>query len=89
MQPKEKIIQEIEDLPVDLIEQVLDFVRVLKSADAKERLEMAILSEPALSRDWLSQDEDEAWRSLGSNAEPGQLPNAAAEHDRYLYGKGR
>lgn len=28
-------------------------------------------------------------RSLGSNAEPGRLPDAAVEHDRYLYGKGR
>lgn len=28
-------------------------------------------------------------RSLGSDAQPGQLQNAAEEHDRYLYGKGR
>jgi len=27
------------------------------------------------------------FRSLGRDAQPGQLPNAAAEHDRYLYGK--
>ncbi|MEK7441245.1 MAG: hypothetical protein AABZ78_10645 [Chloroflexota bacterium] len=27
------------------------------------------------------------FRSLGNNARKGKLPNAAMEHDRYLYGK--
>lgn len=31
----------------------------------------------------------EVFRSLGRDAQPGQLQNAAAEHDRYLYGKGQ
>lgn len=33
-----------------------------------------------------------AWsifRSLGKNAKAGKLPNAAMEHDRFLYGKGK
>jgi hypothetical protein len=59
MQPKEAVIQEIEDLPVDLLQEVLDFVHFLKSQDAKERLEAAILSEGVLSRDWLRPEEDE------------------------------
>jgi GDPmannose 4,6-dehydratase len=29
----------------------------------------------------------EVFHYLGHDAQPGQLPNAAAEHDRYLYGK--
>lgn len=29
----------------------------------------------------------EAFRSLSRSAEPGRLADAAAEHDRYLYGK--
>lgn len=28
-----------------------------------------------------------AFRALGKNAKHGKLPNAAVEHDRYLYGK--
>jgi hypothetical protein len=64
MQPKEAVIQEIQDLPVDLLQEVLDFVRFLKSQGAKERLETAILSEGVLSRDWLRPEEDEAWRDL-------------------------
>jgi ribosomal protein L16/L10AE len=31
----------------------------------------------------------DVFRSLGRDAQPGQLSNAAAEHDRYLYGKGQ
>lgn len=31
----------------------------------------------------------DVFRSLGHDAQPGHLPNAALEHDRYLYGKGR
>lgn len=30
----------------------------------------------------------DAFRSLGCDAQPGRLRNAATEHDRYLYGKG-
>ena len=29
----------------------------------------------------------DVFRSMGRDAPPGQLPNAAVEHDRYLYGK--
>jgi hypothetical protein len=29
----------------------------------------------------------EVFRSLGHDAEPGRLPNAAVEHDRHLYEK--
>jgi len=31
----------------------------------------------------------QVFRSMGRDASPGQLPNSAVEHDRYLYGKGR
>jgi len=30
----------------------------------------------------------DVFRSLGNEAPPGQLPDAAVEHDRYLYSKG-
>jgi hypothetical protein len=31
----------------------------------------------------------DAFRALGNDAQTGRLTNAAAEHDRYLYGKGQ
>jgi hypothetical protein len=36
---------------------------------------------PSLSQGW------DVFRSLGNDAQPGQLDNAAEDHDRYLYGK--
>jgi hypothetical protein len=30
----------------------------------------------------------EAFRDMGRRAQPGKLPNASTDHDRYLYGKG-
>ena len=29
----------------------------------------------------------DVFKSLGQDAQPGRLPNAAKEHDRYLYGR--
>jgi len=50
-------------------------IRILPVADEAERRESP--------KGW------EVFRSLGRDAQPGRLPNAAAEHDRYLYGKER
>jgi hypothetical protein len=58
------VIQEIQDLPPDLLQEVIDFARFLKGKAAQERLSMALLSETALAKDWLRPEEDEAWRDL-------------------------
>lgn len=64
MHQKEILIREIDELPADLLQEVLDFVRFLKSQAVKERLETAILSEQVLGRDWLRPEEEEAWSDL-------------------------
>jgi hypothetical protein len=48
-------------------------IRILPVRDKPER--------PESSTGW------EVFRSLGHDAQPGRLPNAAVEHDRYLYEK--
>ncbi|MBN2806531.1 MAG: hypothetical protein JXR22_07710 [Prolixibacteraceae bacterium] len=57
-----KVIEELEELPEGLIAQVLDYVRILKQNN--ERFDTTIVSEPSLSKDWNSKDEDEAWKEL-------------------------
>ncbi len=50
--------------------------------------EIRILSLSAKAEE--KQTSEKGWdvfRSLGRDALPGRLPDAAAEHDRYLYGK--
>ncbi len=64
MKPKEAVIQEIENLRVDLLQEVLDFICFLKSREAKGRLETAVSSEGVLAKDWSRPEEEEAWQDL-------------------------
>lgn len=64
MSEKETVVHEVEELPVYLLQEVLDFIRFLKTRVAQERLETALLSETALQKDWLRPEEEEAWRDL-------------------------
>ena len=61
---KEMILQELEELPEDSLQEMLDFIRFLKEKHSEAGLESALLSEKALSRDWLRPEEDEAWQDL-------------------------
>ena len=52
--------------------------------------EIRILDMPTeVEPEEVSEDGWEVFRSLGRDAQHGQLSNAAVEHDRYLYGKGQ
>ncbi len=64
MNKKELIAKEIEQVPEPFLEEVLDFVRFLKSKRAQDKLEPTLLSESALRKDWLRTEEDEAWGDL-------------------------
>ena len=64
METKELIHREIEAFPEPYLEEVLDFIHFLKDKATKKRMEAAILSESVLARDWLSPEEDEAWKDL-------------------------
>jgi hypothetical protein len=58
------VMGEIEELPEPLLEEVLHFVRFLKSQASQEKFEAALLSETALKKDWLRPEEDKAWCDL-------------------------
>jgi hypothetical protein len=64
MDSKEMILKEIEQMPDALLEEILDFIRFLKTKKAQEKFEAAILSESSLKKDWLRPEEDEAWQNL-------------------------
>ena len=64
MGKKELLKSEIEQVPENLLDEVLDFVHFLKAKIIKERLNTAIASESSLKKDWLRPEEDEAWQSL-------------------------
>jgi len=64
MSTKEELINEIEKAPEPLLSEVLDFVYFLKAKTIREKLDIAVMSESSLRKDWLNPEEDEAWQSL-------------------------
>ncbi len=75
----EQIIQELEDTPEFLLEQIVHLIQFIKykhlyrSQESKgtlpqfptqEKLETALLSESSLQKDWLTSEEDKAWQHL-------------------------
>ena len=61
---KKLLIKEIEQIPEPFLDEIYDFVSYLKSKIIREKLEMAVMSESSLQRDWLSPAEDSAWQNL-------------------------
>ncbi|MDS3859960.1 hypothetical protein RIF25_03970 [Thermosynechococcaceae cyanobacterium BACA0444] len=79
IQLQQEVIQQIETLPANLLQEVLDFLLFIKArhhqnsptiaelkikAMSDEDLEITRLSEPSLAEDWLTPEEDQAWQHL-------------------------
>ena len=64
MDIKSLIIDKIEKLPDEYLDELLDFVNFLESRALEEKFGAAIASETSLKKDWLSPEEDEAWKDL-------------------------
>jgi len=60
---KQKIHKEIDSLSDKYIKNVFDFVISLKEKSSNIA-EATLMSESALSKDWLSGEENEAWKNL-------------------------
>ena len=58
------LLREIETLPVACINEVVDFVAWIKHRTLSQIPETMLLSEPSLSKDWDTPEEDEAWANL-------------------------
>lgn len=61
---KELIVKEIEQVPESVLVEVLHFLQFLKLKHQNEKLEISVLSESSLQKDWLKPEEDEAWQDL-------------------------
>ena len=56
--------QELETLPAACLGEVIDFVAWIKQRKLGHIHETMLLSEAALSKDWNTPEEDEAWALL-------------------------
>jgi hypothetical protein len=61
---RKQLIQEIEQMPEPLLDEIHDFVGFLKTKVARTRMDNALASESSLKKDWLSSEEEAAWRDL-------------------------
>lgn len=61
---KERLIQEIEQTPHDMLDKVLNFIQLLKSQKDLDQKEILAYSESSLKKDWLLPEEDRAWQNL-------------------------
>lgn len=59
-----QIVEEIETLPTEYLEQIMDFIEYLKMKQLKNIPETMIFSEKSLAKDWNTPEEDEAWANL-------------------------
>jgi hypothetical protein len=64
MTSQNTLLRELDTLPSRYMDEVLDFVAYLKQKHLASIPETALLSEAALSKDWDSPEEDEAWAGL-------------------------
>jgi hypothetical protein len=64
MSKKELLINEIEQISEPFLDEVLDFIKFLKTKVIKERMNIATASESSLKKDWLKPEEDEVWQNL-------------------------
>ncbi|MGN8225800.1 DUF2281 domain-containing protein [Gracilimonas sp. BCB1] len=63
MSNKELLKREIEKIPEHKIQEVLDFVQFLLEKE-RDQLDVSLVSEPSLKKDWSKPEEDEAWKHL-------------------------
>ncbi|MGD2249349.1 MAG: DUF2281 domain-containing protein [Candidatus Methanofastidiosia archaeon] len=63
MNKRELLLNEIKQVPEPFLDELLDFVQFLKIKKINQ-LDTAIAAESSLKKDWLRQEEDEAWRDL-------------------------
>ncbi|MEC4818249.1 MAG: DUF2281 domain-containing protein [Scytonema sp. PMC 1069.18] len=64
MNIKEQLLQEIENVPEPLLKELLNFLQFLQNKCKQEKLEVTLLSESSLEKDWLRPEEEEAWQDL-------------------------
>jgi hypothetical protein len=64
MTGRSALLQEIETLPTACLGEVIDFVAWIKQRKLSQIPETMLLSEAALSKDWDTPEEDEAWANL-------------------------
>ena len=58
------LIKEIEYIPEQYLDYILTFVEFIKINKMKEKIDISLMSESSLKKDWFKVEEDRAWQNL-------------------------
>ena len=64
MDKRHILIKEIEYIPEQYLDYILTFVEFIKINKMKEKIDISLMSESSLKKDWLKVEEDRAWQNL-------------------------
>ena len=64
MEVKQIILKEIDRVPNEYLFEILNFIRFLETKSVEQKMELALMSESSLKKDWLKPEEDIAWEDL-------------------------
>lgn len=64
MTTQQTLIEELQQAPEPIVKEVYLFFRFLREKADKESFNGLMFSESSLADDWLSKEEDEAWKNL-------------------------
>ncbi len=64
MTNKQKIIEALEGISEQKLTKILSFIELIKSQNKSEITNILLVSESTLAKDWLSEEEEEAWQDL-------------------------
>ena len=62
MSNREYLAKEVMEEPEPMIDQLVDYLLLLKSKTPMPNYDSLLLSYPTLANDWLSPEEEQAWK---------------------------
>ncbi|MDJ0660057.1 MAG: hypothetical protein QNJ42_11290 [Crocosphaera sp.] len=64
MTSKQRIIEALEGIPEKELTKILSFIELIKSKNNSKITDILLISESTLAKDWLTEEEEEAWQDL-------------------------
>jgi hypothetical protein len=64
MDKRNILIKEIEYILDQYLDYILTFVEFIKINRIKEKIDISLMSESSLKKDWLKREEEKAWQNL-------------------------
>ena len=69
---KDEVFKELTGLSDDLVYEIFDFIKIQKKKGTVDQIKSHLASEHILSKDWLSKEEEDAWKNLKMAVKPNQ-----------------